>query len=309
MTFILLTGAGFSYNWGGPLASDLFSSLLADKDIDEHTRNLLFDSRGAFEQVLAELQLSKDPADHKRHDALITAVVEIFNGMNQTFLQVPFEFEKPPEVPYSLTTFLSRFHAIFTLNQDALIEIHYNPVAGGPMNWGRLHIPGIRHLPTFRAGGTLHDKFAVMEPNPSDFVMPAGVQPYVKLHGSVNWVESSAGQRVLIMGGQKAVSIGRFPILTWYHEEFRKMLLRPSARLMVIGYSFSDAHINDAIADGLEAGLRLFVVDPFALDVLKKDARIDGARSQLFGYSLRPISATFGGDRFAHGQLSKFFDS
>jgi len=34
MTFILLTGAGFSYNWGGPLASDVFSALLADKDND-----------------------------------------------------------------------------------------------------------------------------------------------------------------------------------------------------------------------------------------------------------------------------------
>ena len=79
------------------------------------------------------------------------------------------------------------------------------------------------------------------------------------------------GNAVLIVGGQKAVSIGRYPILTWYHEEFRKMLLRPSARLMVIGYSFSDAHINDAIADGLKAGLKLFVVDPCALDVLKKD--------------------------------------
>jgi hypothetical protein len=29
MTFLLLTGAGFSYNWGGPLASDVFSALLA----------------------------------------------------------------------------------------------------------------------------------------------------------------------------------------------------------------------------------------------------------------------------------------
>ncbi|MCA1474143.1 hypothetical protein [Bradyrhizobium sp. NBAIM08] len=40
------------------------------------------------------------------------------------------------------------------------------------------------------------------------------IQPYVKLHGSVNWIESSVGQRMLIMGGQKAVSIGRYPLLT-----------------------------------------------------------------------------------------------
>jgi hypothetical protein len=44
MTFLLLIGAGFSYNWGGPLASNIFSSLLADKDLDDRTRDLLFDS-------------------------------------------------------------------------------------------------------------------------------------------------------------------------------------------------------------------------------------------------------------------------
>jgi hypothetical protein len=124
----------------------------------------------------------------------------------------------PPQAPCSLASFLSRFHAIFTLNQDALIELHYNPSVGGPMNWGRLQIPGMRYLPTFRPSGTLHDKFAVMEPNPSDFTMPTSVQPYIKLHGSVNWIESTIGERVLIMVGQKSVSIGRFPILTWYHS-------------------------------------------------------------------------------------------
>ena len=87
------------------------------------------------------------------------------------------------------------------------------------------------------------------------------------------------------------------------------MLLRPSARLMVIGYSFGDAHINDAIAEGLNAGLKIFVVDPCALDVLKKDPRVGAsALSQLIGFSPRPISKIFGGDRFAHAQVSKFFE-
>jgi len=306
MTFILLTGAGFSYNWGGLLASEVFSALLADKDIDEATRDRLF--ADGFEQVLADLQLSTAPDDQRRHSALLTAVVGIFNGMNNGFMNMKFEFEEPPQVPYSLQSFLSQFHAIFTLNQDALIEQHYAPVVGGALNWGRLHLPGVKYMPGFTPTGARHDKFAMMEPNPSDFTMPTSVQPYVKLHGSVNWVESSVGQRLLIMGGQKAVSIGRYPLLTWYHAEFRKMLLRPSARLMVIGYSFSDGHINDAIADALKQGTELFIVDPYALDVLKKDPRIAAARSQLIGFSPRPISRTFGGDRLARGQLSKFFE-
>ena len=121
-----------------------------------------------------------------------------------------------------------------------------------------------------------------MEPHPPFKTYGSGAQPYVKLHGSVNWMESNRGKRILIMGGQKAVSIGLYPILTWYHDEFRKMLVRPSAKLMVIGYSFSDTHINDAIVDGLAARLKLFVVDPFALKVLKNDPRI-GAGHRLSG--------------------------
>jgi hypothetical protein len=308
MTFLLLTGAGFSYNWGGPLASEVFNAVLADKDIDEHTRGLLFASRGAFETVLADLQVSKDPNDQKRHNALITSVAGIFNGMNNTFMHTQFEFENPPSVQHSMASFLSRFHAIFTLNQDALLDLHYNPMIGPPMNWGRLNLPGMRFLQPYRPGGTLHDKFAMMEPNPPFTTFGSGAQPYVKLHGSVNWLESNMGKRILIMGGQKAVSIDSFPILQWYHEEFRKMLMRPGARLMVIGYGFGDSHINDAIVDGLNAGLKLFVVDPYALDVIKKDPRIDGApRTQFIGMSTRPLKGTFGGDRYGHAELSKFF--
>jgi hypothetical protein len=139
MTHLLLTGAGFSYNWGGPLAADVFNALLSDKDIDDKTHDLLFSAHGAggFERVLADLQTSGDTEDKKRHDALITAVVGLFNGMNQTFMQIQsFEFEGSPEIPYSVHRFLTRFQAIFTLNQDALMELHYIPLVGGH-NWGR----------------------------------------------------------------------------------------------------------------------------------------------------------------------------
>lgn len=146
-----------------------------------------------------------------------------------------------------------------------------------------------------------------MEPNPSDFKLAPGIQPYIKLHGSSNWMESASGGRILIMGGRKAVNIDRFPLLTWYHSEFRKMLLRPGARLMVIGYSFSDVHINDTIVAGLEKELELFVVDRAAMPALMRDPRIASVRDRLIGMSQRPLSGTFGGDLPELGKLNKFF--
>lgn len=306
MTFMLLTVAGFSHNWGAPLASQVFSSVLSDRDIDGETRERLIVSGGAFEGVMADFQISCDPEDQKRYEALLTSVVGIFNGMNQSFMQTQFEFENPPSVQHSMAAFLSRFHAIFTLNQDTLLEQHYNPHIGPPMNWGHLQCPGMRYMQPYTPTGSRHDKFAIMEPHPPFATIPgSGAQPYVKLHGSVNWVESNRGKRIIIMGGAKAVSIGRFPVLTWYHDEFRRMLARPSARLMVIGYSFSDEHINDAIVDGLASHLKLFVVDPTPFQAIDRDKRID--RKQIIGMMNTPLKDIFGGNRYAHTEISKFF--
>jgi hypothetical protein len=192
MTFILLTGAGFSYNWGGPLASDVFSALLGEKDLDQHTRDLLFDSGGAFEKVVADLQISTNPADQRRHETLITAVAGIFNGINNTFMHMQFEFENPPSVQHSMTSFLSRFHAIFTLNQDALLEQHYNPMIGPPMNWGHLQLPGMKFMQPFRPTGARQDKFTIMDPNPPFTTFGSGAQRggSANLNGSISGVSA-----------------------------------------------------------------------------------------------------------------------
>jgi hypothetical protein len=121
------------------------------------------------------------------------------------------------------------------------------------------------------------------------------------------------------MGGQKAVSIGQFPLLSWYHQQFRDMLMRPGARLMVIGYSFGDAHINDAIMEAInKSDLKTFLVDPMGDKILdKRDPRamipdtpgplLDTIPPRLIGISQRPISSTFKDDTVEHATLSRFF--
>ena len=118
---------------------------------------------------------------------------------------------------------------------------------------------------------------------------------------------------MLIMGGQKTIDIGRFPILTFYHEQFRSLATRPGARLMVIGYGFGDKHINDIILDGiLNHGLVQFIVDPSGLALLDKLAPTISVKHQiqlrLKGISERPLSSTFGGDRVEWSKLNRFLD-
>jgi len=50
-THILLTGAGFSRNWGGMLAPEVFQYLLGCSELDEELRRLLLRDR-SFEDVL-----------------------------------------------------------------------------------------------------------------------------------------------------------------------------------------------------------------------------------------------------------------
>lgn len=317
MTHILLTGAGFSYNWGGMLASEVFQYLLGCTELDDELRRSLWRDR-SFEDVLAAFQRATDQEGKRRFNVLASALAGMFNGMGLAFMQREFEFQNPPDIRYSLTSFLMRFDAIFTLNQDTLLEQKYIPFVGAP-KWGRAHLPGLKLLGNPQLTGSVHDRIAVMEPNPTDFKLAPGVQPYIKLHGSCNWNAGPTGERILIMGGQKAASIGQFPLLTWYHQEFRTMLTRPGARLMIIGYSFSDAHINDMIMEAIkQSDLKIFLVDPAGDRILdKRDPRamipdrpgplLDTIPPRIIGMSQRPITSTFKDDTVEHSNLCRFF--
>jgi hypothetical protein len=315
VTHILLTGAGFSRNWGGWLASEAFEYLLGCTEIDQETRNLLWRSKergGGFEDTLADLANANDAQGKKRYDDLTAALVGMFNAMGQGFMRRQFEFQN--DVGYLVKTFLIRFDAIFTLNQDTLLEQHYLDVASGG-KWNGYRIPGIKPLSP-ATSGTPHDKISLMQPDPVNFKLAPSIQPYIKLHGSCNWNDGTSGGRILVMGGQKAISIDQFPILTWYHQLFREYLSRPGARLMVIGYSFSDAHINKAIGDGVERGLKLFIIDPCGVDVLDKrpkvplrsrDEYMDKLTPNIIGASRRPLTSIFGDDVVEHARVMKFF--
>jgi hypothetical protein len=76
MSHYLLLGAGFSKNWGGLLASEVFNDLLSADELDEFTRNLLYRANepkgGGFEAVLAKLQGATDAENVKRYNTLIS---------------------------------------------------------------------------------------------------------------------------------------------------------------------------------------------------------------------------------------------
>jgi hypothetical protein len=111
---------------GGWLAAEAFEYLLGCSEIDDELRALLWTSKsgGGFEDALADLQMeyarAADPRTKKRLDALQSALFGMFNAMDNAFATT--SFEPTNDMQFLIRTFLTRFDAIFTLNQDLLLE-------------------------------------------------------------------------------------------------------------------------------------------------------------------------------------------
>lgn len=67
----------------------------------------------------------------------------------------------------------------------------------------------------------------------------------------------------MVIGHEKVGSIAKEPLLKWYLSLFEEILREPERNLVVVGYGFGDAHINNVIADAIrDCGLRLYVISP-----------------------------------------------
>jgi hypothetical protein len=89
---------------------------------------------------------------------------------------------------------------------------------------------------------------------------------------------------------------------------------------MIIGYSFNDDHINEHLTAGARAGAKLFIVDPFGLDVIdKRDPRVrahypplplfQNLRDNCIGASRRRLRTTLHSDRVECKKLAEFLEA
>lgn len=265
----LLLGAGFSRNWGGWLANEAFEYLLSHSFSAEVRRTLIDHRTEGFEGALTVLQENwqRSAEAKKQVVEFQQAVAAMFDHMNLAFLENPWHSRR--DELFSVLELLPKFDAIFTLNQDLLLEINYLTQPTGTYlggRWQANHLPGIVLPPPSGSD----DKVFLRELSPGDDLqlnLRGDFQPIFKLHGSRNW--RAQGTDLMVLGGNKAGSIAQFPILKAYFSEFQRALHDDNARLMIIGYGFRDHHINAVIESACQKTLlRTFIVDPLGLDVL-----------------------------------------
>lgn len=315
---ILLLGAGFSRNWGGWLADELMGELLGRLTADR-TLCMRLQRDGAFETTLESVQREARSSPENSHERATlarfeAAIVDAFSDMNRMFAdQKTIEFGSRRDGAASVSAFLAMFDAIFTLNQDLLLELLYKPGIVPLERWSDFCFPGVER-PSGWLGHALEAPKITQWWCVDESVVPGKhQQPIYKLHGSINW-RTREGNQTLVMGGNKQGAISGHPLLARYSETFKQLLFSGQTRLMTIGYGFRDQHINRMLIDATRgAGLQMFLVNPAGLSVL--DPPKQGAIAEvselreipLCGVVTRPFPNAFTHDRLLLTSLCRIF--
>ena len=247
--------------------------------------------------------------------ALQAGVSSVFNNMNRGFIDLV-------SIESGVREFLFRFDAIYSLNQDVLLEHHYAQylALGSPDRWTGLQLPGMKRVPDPNTVGRPSlGKDTWVPDGDSSYTVAERLQPLYKLHGSSNWRTIEGGE-LLVVGGNKIRSIGAEPVLKWYAERFEEDI-QAGSRLFVIGYSFRDSHVNEVIVNGVRtSALKFFVVDPLGSEVVRhanssyggmaySPGELDSAFAEgLVGASRRGLKETFGSDPISYANVMSFFN-
>ncbi len=257
---VLLTGAGWSRNWGGQLADELWESLIGHDVVQANSRlkDLLLNER-SFEIALQRTKAPPFTAEDQQ--GLERAVLDAFISMDREIGRIDHD---PWINIYGIQRFLFRFWGprdegtnegyLFTLNQDLFFERYlYNEVAAGAGHGGAL--PGLAPSGQRWFNGNVgpFGPAFMMQPtlDPPSESRLSGQMNVIKLHGSFNW-RSPGGENLMVIGTEKTALISSTPLLSWYAEVFKQVVSAGGVRLMIVGYGFGDEHINAVIAQAVE---------------------------------------------------------
>lgn len=272
---ILLTGAGFSKDFGGYLATQMWSVIFSQPEISLHPdiRDVLL-SQLDYELAYSKVLHAGAFGDDAKAD-FTKAVERSYQQMHEAFYESAVRIPAVGVCKAIVGAFCGGEERergfVFTLNQDLFMERFFINNADAPSD---MKIPGLT-----THGYCFNYRLPKDKPSDFDIVLPDaskvrrldegfwkekayGRFSYLKLHGS-QWWKSASGSNVMIIGSEKSGAIEREPYLKWSHSVFEKVVAGPDADLVVIGYGFFDDHINKVIANAVKRhGLKIYVVSP-----------------------------------------------
>lgn len=282
--FVLLTGAGFTKDFGGFLASEMHERILNHRRIDEipRVRELLLDDFD-YESVYSKI-LNDPKSTEQEKQILLEILADVLILMDDFTKDYCHNERECHGVGWGgVHAILHVCNAVsnkkgyhFTTNQDIFLERQtgrrsdFVPRIGGNQIGlqasQKLQSSHYIHLPTTEEIEKIKQQFS-----------SAGDLQYIKLHGSLGWISANGGS-TMVIGKAKLTDIDKEPVLKlYYHEIFKPVLCQGGCHLFVVGYGFRDTHINDVIVEAARRhDLKLFVITPSGPETLKKNLeRVD----------------------------------
>jgi hypothetical protein len=271
----LLTGAGFSKDFGGYLVDEMWHEIFNDDAVKKFPKLANITSND-FDYESIYYKIHSDPQytdDNKKaiDDAILKAYISIDNRIKNAGRE---SSQLIGDVNKVIERFSSscRFDGggfFFTLNQDYYVERWFSS------SNATLHHPYINNPNAgwHMGNNNFDDKYYIVapeEPLKNEESLKVADLHYIKLHGSFNWKRSD-GSNLMIIGQDKEKMITEEPLLTHYSNIFECELNKENARLLVIGYGFKDDHINKVIANAMiNFGLKLVIVAPRENDLFTR---------------------------------------
>ncbi|MAF13339.1 MAG: hypothetical protein CMI53_00395 [Parcubacteria group bacterium] len=242
----ILTGAGFTKNFGGFLIENMNSEIYNSSFLHDFTdiKDML-SSEDNFEKVYSEIMFNPK-VEEAAKKALRNAVAKTYQFLDEV-LQKWWNNSDQPNIfnTYGLFDMFQRLLTgsggkgiIFTLNQDLLLERlqKFCNTPGVLLNKDfKMHLPHNPFKPNYFVRLPDEDGVKIAKEQYEN----AGDVAYVKLHGSYGWL-SSDGEEHIVMGTNKIDQIGREPLLRWYSEIFKSYIQEGDRKLLIIGYGFGD---------------------------------------------------------------------
>ena len=280
-----LIGAGFSKAFGGFLASEFAELLLCQPAFREQPflrqelvrtgdfEVVLHMVRGGMPNLYAQVLRDLDQVFRKHEQSLggdnVSKRLSAIDGI-ESFLY------------HTLIMALLRdpLSRAFTLNQDALLERSSGfESPHGPLyfciphgmhdgvEWPRETLePDQFWRADYANAGTGWHPDGEFRPGRARVAKEAGHFHVVKLHGSWTWRRANSGLPVLVVGQDKRIDLEE-QFFSRMMSMFRGRVREPGNRLIVVGYSFRDEHINEAICGLLDSsGGELEVFDVLPID-------------------------------------------
>lgn len=269
MDALLLTGAGFTKNFGGLLGSEIWHRVFNRPEIQAapRIREVLLRTFN-FEDAYA--QIVDDPSSTDEEKKIFTdALREAYEDMDALVRAWIMPGVGPKSAhPNGIGNFLNLFLGrggkrgmIFTLNQDLFLERMFGHKAAGPVSYPvdlrQNQGVSIRNERILLPNREAVDNFVT-----NDLKADTNSPLYVKLHGSYGWYAHDGSDRMII-GRNKKTQIDQEPLLKAYYGIFEEAIAQGDKRLLVCGYGFGDEHINETLFVGAKKhGLKLYILGP-----------------------------------------------